>query len=94
MRFAVVPVPISSSHAPQDPLDARGSNRKAGEIVTVPWKDADSAYRRKGCIYLYAGPQRAFLLPDGQADAPDEAVWQAVARGLGEEKCRPAGTRK
>ena len=69
------------------------SNRKAGEIVTVPWKDADSAYRRKGCIYLYAGPQRAFLLPDGQADAPDEAVWQAVVRGLGEEKCRPAGTR-
>ena len=67
------------------------SNRKAGEIVTVPWKDADSAYRRKGCIYLYAGPQRAFLLPSGRADAPDEEVWQAVVRGLGEEKCRKAG---
>ena len=70
------------------------NNRKAGETITVPWQDADSAYRKKGCIYLYAGPQRAFLLPSGQADAPDEEVWQAVARGLGEEKCRPAGTRK
>ncbi len=66
------------------------NNRKAGETVTVSWKDADSAYRKKGCIYLYAGPQRAFLLPSGQADAPDEEVWKAVVRGLGEEKCRPA----
>ena len=70
------------------------NNRKAGETVTVSWKDADSAYRRKGCIYLYAGPQRAFLLPSGQADAPDEEVWQAVVRGLGAEKCRQAGTRR
>lgn len=64
------------------------SNRKENETVTVPWKDADKAYRSRGCIYLYAGPQRAFLLPTGQADAPDEDVWQAVVRGLGEQKCR------
>ena len=64
------------------------NNRKEDETVTVSWKDADRAYRSSGCIYLYAGPQRAFLLPSGQADAPDEEVWQAIVRGLGEKKCR------
>ena len=64
------------------------NNRKEEETATVAWKDADRAYRSRGCIYLYAGPQRAFLLPSGQADAPDEEVWQAIVRGLGEKKCR------
>ena len=47
------------------------SDQKAGETVTVDWKDAAQAFRMPGCIYLYANAARAFLLPeaiDHQAD--------------------------
>jgi len=66
------------------------NNQKKEETVTVLWKDADRAYRGRGCIYLFATPQRAFLLPSGQADASDDEVWQTIVRGLGGEKCRKA----
>ena len=61
---------------------------KAGEEVTVAWKDADRAYRNRKCIYLYAAPERAFLLPAGQATAADDEVWSTIVRNLGENKCR------
>ena len=64
------------------------NSQKAGEAVTVPWPEARQAFRVKGCIYLYAAPGRAYLLPDGQADAPDREVWERIVRGLGKEKCR------
>ena len=64
------------------------NNRKEDEAVTISWQDADRAYRNRECIYLYAGPQRAFLLPSGQANVSDEEVWQAVVCGMGEKKCR------
>ncbi|MBR2603123.1 MAG: YcxB family protein [Clostridia bacterium] len=64
------------------------NSRKKEESVSIPWKDADRAYRSHSCIYLYVTPQRAFLLPSGQADAPDEEVWGTILRGLGREKCR------
>ena len=64
------------------------SHQKAGEAVTVPWNEAAQAFRMKGCIYLYAGPAKAFLLPDGQADAPDEEVWAMIMTQLGADKCR------
>jgi len=55
--------------------------------LSLKWRDAPAAFRAKGCIYLYASAQRAFLLPDGQADAPDEAVWACIAEHMG-ERCR------
>ena len=64
------------------------SHQKAGEAVTVPWNEAAQAFRMKGCIYLYAAPTKAFLLPDGQADAPDEEVWAMIMTQLGADKCR------
>ena len=64
------------------------SEQKAGETVTVDWKDAAQAFRMKGCIYLYASPAKAFLLPDGQADAPDQEVWAMIMTHLGADKCR------
>lgn len=41
----------------------------------IKWQDAQAAFRKKGCIYLYVSPVKAFLLPSGQADTSDEAVW-------------------
>ena len=64
------------------------NNQKAGEAVTVPWNEAAQAFRMKGCIYLYASPAKAFLLPDGQADAPDQEVWAMIMAHLGADKCR------
>ena len=64
------------------------SDQKAGEAVTVDWKDAAQAFRMPGCIYLYASPAKAFLLPDGQADAPDRDVWAMIMTHLGADKCR------
>ena len=64
------------------------NDRKQENTGLVPWEQAAQAIRRKGCIYLYATPAKAFLLPNGQADAPDEAVWEMIRRGLGDGKCR------
>ena len=64
------------------------SAQKAGEATTVLWSDACQAYRMRGCIYLYASPVKAFLLPDGQANASDAEVWSRIVQGLGKDKCR------
>ncbi len=64
------------------------NNQKTGEVVTVPWAEAAQAYRMPGCIYLYASPVKAYLLPNGQADVPDAEVWNMIVRCLGKEKCR------
>ena len=66
------------------------SSQKKDEAVTVSWKDADSAYRGRKCIYLYASPRQAFLLPVGQANASDDEVWQMIRRGLGDSRCHRA----
>ena len=63
------------------------SDQKAGESVEVPWKDFQAAFRDKGCVYLYANAARAYLLPDGQASAPPEAVWQMIEAHM-KGKCR------
>ena len=43
------------------------NDMKAEATVSLEWKNIHAAWRDKGCIYLYATPARAFLLPDGQA---------------------------
>ena len=63
-------------------LDGRGvrvqNDQKAEAQVEVPWKDVQAAFRAKDCIYLYVNAARAFLLPAGQADADDEALWAFI----------------
>ena len=51
--------------------------------VTVKWKDAPAAFRAKDCVYLYVSPARAFLLPNGQSDAGDEALWAYISEHMG-----------
>ena len=60
------------------------NNQKEEKQVDVPWKDVQAAFRNKGCTYLYVSAIRAFLLPDGQSDAPDEAVWACLSKHLGD----------
>ena len=51
-----------------------------GETLNVKWSDMAGAYRRRKCIYLYADKNRAFLLPNGQADASDSELWEYISK--------------
>ena len=64
------------------------NERKQENTGIISWEKGAQAFRRKGCIYLYATPVKAFLLPAGQADAPDEDVWETIRNGLGSDKCK------
>ena len=63
------------------------NDQKKEAPLEAAWKDAWAAYRVRGCIYLYAAPARAFLLPDGQADADTDAVWAYLSARMG-DRCR------
>ena len=64
------------------------NNQKKEDLLEMEWSSLHRAFRKKGCIYLYATAARAFLLPDGQADVPDQEVWDYLKKHLGTEKCR------
>ena len=53
------------------------------ENTAFPWAQIHRAYRVPGCIYLYAAPRRAFLLPE---NGQEESVWQALTEHLPPEK--------
>lgn len=57
---------------------------KKEDAQTVRWADARAAFRRRDCFYLYVSPVRAYLLPSGQADAPDDAVWACLQAHMGD----------
>ena len=60
------------------------NDQKKEDAVSVPWKDVQAAFRHRGCVYLYVNAARAFLLPDGQADAGDDEVWGYIREHMGE----------
>ena len=63
------------------------NNQRQEDVLEMEWTAVQKAFRRKGCIYLYVTPTKAFLLPEGQADAPDEEVWDYLTAHMGSEKC-------
>ena len=63
------------------------NSQKAEAAVHVPWKEAQAAFRVKGCIYLYVNAARAFLLPDGQGNAPAEEIWGYLVKHMG-DRCK------
>lgn len=63
------------------------NNQRQEDALEMEWAAVQKAFRRKGCIYLYVTPTKAFLLPEGQADAPDEEVWDYLTAHMGSEKC-------
>ncbi len=64
------------------------NNQKEEAPQDVEWSSVWKAFRKKGCIYLYVTPAKAFLLPDKQADAPAHEVWNFLVEHLGAEKCK------
>lgn len=79
-------------------LDGEGlavqNDQKTEEKLLLPWEKTWKAYKNRGCVYLYVTPVKAFLLPDDQADAPDQAVWDFLLRHMGVEKCVDIFNRK
>jgi hypothetical protein len=57
------------------------------EELSLQWSQLFAAYRVKGAVYLYVLPIRAFILPDGQADVPDDDLWAFIQTRL-KDKCR------
>jgi len=64
------------------------NNQKKEDPLEMDWPAVRQAFRKKGCVYLYVTAAKAFLLPDGQADAPDPEVWKYLVDHLGSEKCK------
>ena len=64
------------------------NNQRKEDPLEMEWTAVRQAFRRKGCVYLYVTAAKAFLLPDGQADAADGEVWDYLTAHLGSEKCK------
>jgi len=66
-------------------LDEQAVTVDAGsESIRHGWGQLYRAYRVPGAVYLYASPERAYLLPDGEDGG--EAVWAFLSRQLSGEK--------
>lgn len=63
------------------------NDQRREDAQSVKWADIPAAFRRKGCIYLYVSPARAFLLPNGQANVADDALWRYLKERIG-ERCK------
>lgn len=51
---------------------------KKEETVWLDWDKVHALHRRRGAIYLYATPARAFILPNDQADASPDELWELM----------------
>ncbi len=67
---------------------------KGEEHVKLKWRQVYGAYRVKGCIYLYAHPTKAFLLPSGQASVSDDRLFEFLRRMLGEKRSQDCRTKR
>lgn len=55
--------------------------------VLTPWAEVHAAWRTAQAVYLYVAPQKAYLLPNGQARGADDAgLWAFLADHLAAEK--------
>lgn len=52
------------------------------EQVAYGWDELFAAYRTNHCIYLYAAPHRAYLLPNEQIENGSEALWSLIISAM------------
>ena len=72
-------------------LDAGGvrvtNDQKEEPPVELGWDRLWAAFKRSDAVYLYVSPERAFILPDGQASVSHEALWTFMKKHLGDARC-------
>ena len=56
------------------------------EPLYYEWSGIHMVYRVDGCVYLYVLPDKAYLLPDGQAEEGAETLWQLLTKMIPQEK--------
>lgn len=61
---------------------------KTEEDVELPWNRIAAAFHVKKAIYLYATPMKAFILPNGQADATPDELWKMMVEKLPKGRAR------
>lgn len=62
------------------------NNMKEEPAVDLPWEKVLGVWRGKDAAYLYVTPQKAFLMPDGQADVNAGQLWDFLETKLPAEK--------
>lgn len=60
------------------------NDMKAEADVRLEWDKIPAAFRMRRAVYLYASAAKAFILPDGQADASPAEVWDFIVKHLPE----------
>ena len=87
-------IKIMGLERPRSVYSLRLSREPDGVQVTIKdksaryeWDGLFGAYRVRGCIYLYVEKNKAFLLPDGQAEGGAD-VWPFLTDVLPAEKLR------
>lgn len=84
IRSQKLPRPAYTLIFSEEAIDIQSASKKE-EHVRLPWDRIARVIRDKGCIYLYATEQKAFLLPEGQADVSDNDLWNYIIRKTGAE---------
>lgn len=69
-----LPRPVYTLIFSEEIIDIQSATR-VEEHVRLPWDRVFRLVRDRNCVYLYATEQKAFLLPSGQADVPDNELW-------------------
>ncbi len=69
-----------------DGIRVAGAEKPEASVL-VPWSQPVAAFSRRSDVYLYVNPERALILPAGQASVSTEALWTFLRRQMGEEKC-------
>lgn len=62
--------------------------------VKLPWNRIYGAYRLPGCIYLYAHPTKAFLLPDGHASVTPDELFAFLVEHIGDKRTQDCRVNK
>lgn len=66
---------------------ANRAENAAQPPVHTPWAEVYAAWRTARAVYLYVAPQKAYLLPNGQARGADDAgLWAFLSDHLAAEK--------
>jgi len=81
------PKPVYSLKLTKAPDGIEVTNHGDGdEPLRYEWKSIHGVYRVKGCVYLYVLPEKAYLLPDGQAVEGTDALLLMLTEMLPHEK--------
>ena len=89
------PKTVYSLYFTREPDGVEVTNHGKGDKpLRYEWDSLHGVYRVGGAIYLYVLPNKAYLLPDGQAVEGTDALWEMLTSMLPPEKLHDRRNRK